>query len=122
MLHIGDLILNCICPHTTPYRPSYYYMCVLIRQAGSDKYAVKTIKAVYYNTGVRILLYMGPHTIIYVSSYAMWALSKAPSKKKNTLLHHRCPHSPICGICASSYYYQCFLILPYMCPHTTSGL
>jgi hypothetical protein len=98
---------------------------------------------------MRILLYMCPHTTIYVSSYCYIcvlillyghtysSIRTHMCKCGNILLHicvlillYMCPHTTICvliqlylcphtTIYLSSYYYIFVLILLYICPHTT---
>ncbi len=79
--------------------------------------AVSTAKAAVAGVCVLILLYMCPHTAIYVSSYYyICFLIPALSLPQRRLwqvcvliLLYMCPQ----------YYYICVLILLYMCPHTT---
>ncbi len=102
-----------MCPHTTTYVSSYYYICVLV------------------------LLHMCPHTTTYVSSdYNICVLILQHMCLHTTIcvliLQYMCPHTTICvlillymcphtSIYVSSYYYICVLVLLYVCPHTTTG-
>ncbi len=101
------------CPHPDMHLSSYYCMCVLKllhvcphTTSSSDKYAV--------NIHIYIIHYRCPHTPIYASSYyyksvliyAMRALTNTPSKKK---IYYTI--RVLVLLCASSYYYKCFLIL-----------
>jgi hypothetical protein len=99
-----------MCPHTVPQ--ASLRKCVLILLFVSS-YCAEGIAPSYYCICVLILLYMCPHTTVYVSSY-----------------YYMCPHTTICflillcmcphtTVYVSSYYYVCVLILLYMCPHTT---
>ncbi len=82
-----------ICPHTTTYVSSYYYICVILL------------------TCFHTLLHMCPHAAIHVSSYCyVSAYCLRVSANYNIyvrILLHMCPHTNIC-----------VLILLYMCPQT----
>ncbi len=75
---------------TTTVYLFYYYTVPSLRLTHAGAGSV--------GAGVLILLYMCPHTAIYVSSY-----------------FYMCPHTTIY---VSSYFYMCVLILLYTCPHT----
>jgi hypothetical protein len=89
------LILLYVCPRTTVYVSSYYY----IRPHTSVCFHTTIYVSSYYYICVLILLYMCPHTTVCV-----------------LILLYMCPHTIIY---VSSYYYICVLILLYMCPRTT---
>ncbi len=85
-----------MCPHTTIYVSSYYYICV------------------------HILLYMCPHTTIYVSSYCYICVpiymcpdtTVVAAYKRPRILVYRRPLLYMCPtIYVSSYHYICVLIL-----------
>jgi hypothetical protein len=73
-----------------PYVSAYYYICVLV------ELMAETLARV---PGVSILLYLCPHTTVYVSAYYCICV--------RILLH------------VSAYYCICVRILLYLCPHTT---
>jgi hypothetical protein len=60
-------------------------------------------RTAFQSQAVRILLYMCPHTAIYVSAYCYICV---------LILLYMCPHA---AIYVSSYCYICVLILLYMC-------
>jgi hypothetical protein len=82
---------------------SSYYVCVLIGARGAHE---EPPAAAPSCVCVLILLYMCPHTTIYVSSHyyicVLILLYMCPQ------YYYMCPHTTIC-----------VLILLYMCPHTT---
>jgi hypothetical protein len=79
------------------YRSIPVYVCVLILSS-------------YYYICVLILLYMCPHTAIYVSSYYYICV---------LILLYMCPHT---AIYMSSYCYICVLILLYMWAYPVYGV
>jgi hypothetical protein len=100
-------------------RRIYYYTCVLIlliraSLTGPLQTPVYTAGMCYLTTCVLILLYMCPHTTIYVSSYYSYA-HRGQALFKPLYIQHIC----VILLHVSSYYYICVLILLYMCPHTT---
>jgi hypothetical protein len=89
------------------YVSSYYYV--------SSNFAEGTVSS-YYCICVLIILYMRPHTTIYVSSYYCICV---------LILLYMCPHTTMCVsfvlmlLCMCPYTTICVLILLCMCPHTT---
>ncbi len=67
-------------------------------------------------TSVLILLYMRPHTAIYLAS----SYTFSPNWNKIRLFFRAdCSHRrPRAAISVSSYCYMCVLVLQYVCPHT----
>jgi hypothetical protein len=139
MIMICVLILLYVCPHTTIYVSSYYYtggglghilICILILL-----YCILIcILILLYCRGIYVssycyicvltLIYMGPHTTIYVSSYyytGVCSTSLSPSALHITPIYlastsyYMCLHTTVS--LASQYYYTCFLmyILLYRC-------
>ncbi len=99
-------------PHTI-YVSSYYYICVLIYVLYSQ---AAIHRASSYYICVLILLYLCPHTTIFVSSgeyngaIAQFRLVRDKEKIRYELMRS----------VLTLLYYVCDLILPYMCPHTTN--
>jgi hypothetical protein len=107
------LILLDVCPHTTRYVSSYYYMC--------------PHTSIYARSFERAHT-VCPHTIIYVSSYYYICVLILLYTTCVLILqyvssyYYMCHHTNICVLIllhVSAYYYICVLILLYMCPHTT---
>jgi hypothetical protein len=83
-----------VCPHT--------YMCVLIPTCVSSYYNLVVSSTRSSHTCVLILLYVCPHTTIYVASYSYICV---------LILLYKCLHTPIY---VSAYYFTCGLILQHV--------
>jgi hypothetical protein len=92
-----------ICPYTTIYVSSCYYICVPILLHMCPHTIIINVSAYYYIC-VLILLYLCAH----LRRLCCWQLF---------LPLYMCAHTTIN---VSSYYYMCVLILLYMCPHATT--
>ncbi len=89
LILICGLIQIHMCPHTTIYESSYYYICVLI-----------------------LLLYMHVRILLYVRLQPVSIRQYTSAYVVSSAL---VPSSYYCYICMSSYYYMCVFNLP----HTT---
>jgi hypothetical protein len=105
-----------VCPHITTHVSSYYYVCVCSHTNISCYYVCvcpHTNACPHAAMCVLVLLYMCPHTAIYVSSYCYICV---------LILLYMCPHTTIYVLHVSSYYYICATYVSScycMCPHTT---
>jgi hypothetical protein len=61
---VGQVLLY-MCPHTTIYVSSYYYICVLILRY----MCAEMEQPLMHQQCVLILLYMCPHTAIYITQH-----------------------------------------------------
>ena len=111
-----------MCPHTTIYVSSYYYICVMCPHTAMYVSSVNDgVLALGDDSLILmcVLILLCPHTTVHVSSYYY----KCVLSKRRRLGIGR-PQSLIlmCVIIrlyVSSYYYTCVIILLYTCPHTT---
>ena len=88
-------------------RPKNY--SIIIFNSGIN---LKIQSVCVYMRARTILLYMCPHTPIYVSSYFYICV---------LILLYMCPHTTICVLillCMCPHTTMCVLILIYVCPHT----
>jgi len=128
----------CVCPHTARNMCPHTAMHM---QASSSRASSPETSAAYCYICVLILLYMCPHTPIYVSSYYymcphttthMQASSSRASSRKTTRTpcnRARLSREPSTDLSppwytlpttsVSAYYYVCVRILLRMCPHTS---
>ena len=104
--YIYVLILLCVCPHTTIYMSSYYYRCVLI---------LLYTCVLDTTTCVLVLLYVCSY---YCTRDLMQQLQQRGATAATAPLRQAC-RTTVCvhtTVHVTSYYYICVRILLHMCP------